>query len=68
MLTIEIISDEKILSYYAEYHPNWPTAIKMLNERPINGFTLKPVGAYIGSRQLTKLYGNEVDLNLFFSK
>lgn len=63
---IEIISDEKILSYYAEYHPNWPTAIKMLNERPINGFTLKPVGAYIGSRQLTKLYGNEVDLNLFF--
>lgn len=65
---IEIISDEKILSYYAEYHPNWPTAIKMLNERPINGFTLKPVGAYIGSRQLTKLYGNEVDLNLFFSK
>ena len=65
---IEIISDEKILSYYAEYHPNWPTAIKMLNERPINGFTLKPVGAYIDSRQLTKLYGNEVDLNLFFSK
>ena len=65
---IEIISEEKILSYYAEYHPNWPTAIKMLNERPINGFTLKPVGAYIGSRQLTKLYGNEVDLNLFFSK
>lgn len=64
---IEIISDEKILSYYAEYHPNWPTAIKMLNERPINGFTLKPVGAYIGSRQLTKLYGNEVDLNLFFT-
>lgn len=62
----ETMSNEKISSYYGKFHPNWSVAIKLLNERPINSFSLKPVGAYIGSRQLTKLYGKEVDLNLFF--
>lgn len=63
---LDMVSNEKINSYYEKFHPNWPIAIKLLNERPINSFSLKPVGAYIGSRQLTKLYGREVDLNLFF--
>lgn len=63
---LETASNEKICSYYNKFHPNWDIAIKLLNERPINSFSLKPVGAYIGSRQLTKLYGREVDLNLFF--
>lgn len=63
---VEAVSDEKISSYYNHFHPNWAIAIKLLNERPINSFSLKPVGAYIGSRQLTKLYGKEIDLNLFF--
>lgn len=63
---LETISNEKIRSYYEKFHSNWHTVIHLLNERPINSFTLKPVGAYIGSRQLTKLYGKEIDLNLFF--
>lgn len=63
---VEAVSNEKIISYYEKFHSNWSVAIKLLNERPINSFSLKPVGAYIGSRQLTKLYGKEVDLNLFF--
>lgn len=60
------ISNEAISSYYEKFHPNWPIAIKLLNERPISSFNLKPVGAYIGSRQLTKLYGKEIDLNVFY--
>lgn len=63
---LEAMSNEEIISYYEKFHSNWPIAIKLLNEKPINGFSLKPVGAYIGSRQLTKLYGKEIDLNLFF--
>lgn len=63
---LDTVSNEKINSYYEKFHPNWPIAIKLLNERPISSFSLKPVGAYIGSRQLTKLYGKEVDVNLFF--
>lgn len=63
---LETMGNEQISSYYEKFHPNWPIAIKLLNERPINSFSLKPVGAYIGSRQLTKLCGQEVDLNLFF--
>lgn len=54
---VEAVNDEKIISYYEQFNPNWAIAIKLLNERPINSFSLKPVGAYIGSRQLTKLYG-----------
>lgn len=63
---VEAVNDEKIISYYEQFNPNWAIAIKLLNERPINSFSLKPVGVYIGSRQLTKLYGKEIDLNLFF--
>ena len=63
---VEAINDEKIISYYEQFHSNWSVAIKLLNERPINSFSLKPEGTYIGSRQLTKLYGKEIDLNLFF--
>ena len=64
---LETVSNEKISSYYDQFHPNWAIAIKLLNEKPMNNFSLKPVGAYIGSRQLTRLYGNDVDLNLFFN-
>ena len=60
------MNNEEIISYYEKFHHNWPIAINLLNERPMNSFSLKPVGAYIGSRQLTKLYGQEVDLDLFF--
>lgn len=63
---VKLMGDEEIKSYYKKFHPNWSMAIKLLNERPINSFILKPVGAYIGSRQLKKLYGKEVDLDLFF--
>lgn len=44
---VEAVNDEKIISYYEQFNPNWAIAIKLLNERPINSFSLKPVGAYI---------------------
>ena len=46
-------------------HPNWPLAIKRFNEQPLSGYRLMPVGMYIASRQLSKLLGTTITMDLF---
>ena len=64
--SIKPMNDSEIEAYYTNLHPNWPIAIKLLQESPLIEYTLKPVGAYIGSKQISKLYGEEIDVNLFY--
>jgi len=61
----EKMSDNEILKYYESFNPNWSVAINLLNGK-CNEFVLKPVGAYIGARQLAKLSKKDVPLSLFY--
>ena len=61
----EKMSDNDILQYYESFNPNWTAVIKLLNDK-CNEFVLKPVGAYIGARQLAKLSKRDIPLSLFY--
>lgn len=58
-------TEQEVINKLDSIHPNWSKAIQLFNEHPLNGYQLKPVGMYIGSRQLSKLYGQEVSMDLF---
>lgn len=61
----EKMSDNEILKYYESFNSNWSAAINILNGK-CNEFVLKPVGAYIGARQLARLSKRNVPLSLFY--
>lgn len=60
------MTDDEILNYIYSFNPNWKLALDMLNKQPLNLYNLNPVGLYIASRKLSKLYGTEVPLSIFF--
>lgn len=60
-------TEQEIINKLDSIHPNWSKAIQLFNENPLNGYQLKPVGMYIGGRQLSKLYGQEISMDLFLN-
>lgn len=58
-------TEQEVISKLDSIHPNWSKAIQLFNEHPLDGYQLKPVGMYIGSRQLSKLCGHEISMDLF---
>lgn len=62
-----LMSEREVIDKLSTYNSNWPLAFKLFSESPLNGFQLKPVGMYIGSRQLTKLTNIDVPIDLFLN-
>lgn len=60
-----VFKEDEIKRHLQKLHQNWPTAIDLINSKPLDAYSLKPVGAYIGARQLSKIYKREVSLDLF---
>ena len=58
--------EDEIRQHLQKLHHNWPSAIDLLNSNPLDTYSLKPVGVYIGTRQLCKIYKREVSLDLFY--
>lgn len=62
-----LMSEQEVINKLSMFNSNWPLAFKLFNESPLNGFQLKPVGMYIGSRQLSKLTNIDVSMDLFLN-
>lgn len=58
--------EDEIRQHLQKLHHNWPSAIDLLNSNPLDTYSLQPVGVYIGTRQLCKIYKREVSLDLFY--
>lgn len=59
---------EEVEQYFINRNLHWREALDFLKRDDITSLRLKPVGTYIACRQLTKLTGNEVSLDIFYSK
>ena len=59
-------SKQEIDFFFESINPNWKSAIELLNKDSLRSLRLTPVGVYIGSRQLTKLSGREIPLEIFY--
>lgn len=61
-----LFSPEDVRKYYIARNPKWEKAIDLMDGQRLRAFTLLPVGAYIGSRQLSMLSGQEIALETFY--
>lgn len=57
---------EEVKQYFFDKNPHWHEALDMLGRDDITSLRLKPVGAYIACRQLKKLSGEDVSINIFY--
>ena len=56
----------EVVDYFAGINPNWRTVIELFNSKRVISYQLTPVGVYIGSRQIARLSGREIPLEIFF--
>lgn len=61
-----LYSPEDVKRYFIARNPKWEKAIDLIDGGRLRAFNLLPVGAYIGSRQLSMLSGREIALETFY--
>lgn len=59
-------SNEEVEQYFIAKNPHWNYALNFLKRQDISSMNLKAVGTYIACRQLTKLTGEELTLDIFY--
>lgn len=59
-------SEDEIKNYFINIDNNWQYVFQLFNKKHIQGFRLTPVGVYIGIRQLSKICGEPIPIELFF--
>lgn len=61
-----LYSPDEVKAFLISRNTGWAKALELIDGNRLRSFTLLPVGAYIGSRQLTMLSGQEVTLEMFY--
>lgn len=57
---------EEVEQYFIAKNPHWQDAFSLLKQENIRYLYLKPVGIYIACRQLVRLTGEEVSLDIYY--
>ena len=57
---------EEVEQYFIAKNPHWQDAFSLLKQENIRYVYLKPVGIYIACRQLVRLTGEEVSLDIYY--
>lgn len=59
---------EEVEQYFIAKNPLWEEAFKILKREDIATLQLKPVGKYLACRQMSKLFGYEIPIELFYGE
>lgn len=62
-----LFSPEEVKHFFISRNPHWEKAIALMEDQKLRSLSLLPVGAYIGSRQLSILSGEEIALETFYN-
>lgn len=57
---------EEVEQYFFDKNPRWHEALDLLGRDDIASLRLKPVGTYIACRQIKKLAGEEISIDIFY--
>lgn len=60
------LSEDEIKNYFINIDDNWQYVFRLFNQKHIQGLRLTPVGVLIGIRQLSKICGEPIPMELFF--
>ena len=56
----------EVRQFFEGLNQNWGKVIDLFNSEQVLSFKLTPVGSYIGSRQLARLSGRDIPIEIFY--
>jgi hypothetical protein len=59
-------TEDEIKNYFIDIDNNWQYVFQLFNQNHIQNLRLTPVGVFIGIRQLSKICGEPIPIELFF--
>lgn len=59
-------TEDEIKNYFINIDNNWQYVFQLFNQNHIQSLRLTPVGVFIGIRQLSKICGEPIPIELFF--
>ena len=59
-------TEDEIKNYFINIDNNWQYVFQLFNQNHIQSLRLTPVGVFIGIRQLSKICGKPIPIELFF--
>lgn len=59
-------TEQEIYDWFKDLDSVWPQVIATLDSVPVLCLDLQPVGIYIACRQISRLFGQTVDMNMFY--
>lgn len=59
-------SEDEVKQFFVEIDVNWVVVSELFKRGDVKNFVLSPVGLYIGSRKLSKLFGKDIPLSIFY--
>lgn len=69
MSKTEAANDEKeTRQFFLNINPNWAMAFDKFNRGDVKNFALSPVGSYIGTRKLSKIFCEVIPLSVFYKE
>lgn len=59
-------SEDEVKQFFVEIDANWVVVFELFKRGDVKNFILSPVGLYIGSRKLSKLFSKDIPLSIFY--
>jgi hypothetical protein len=61
--------DEKeTRQFFLNINPNWAMAFDKFNRGDVKNFALSPVGSYIGTMKVSKIFSDVIPLSVFYKE
>lgn len=65
---MRVYDEKEVRKFFLNINPNWTVVFDKFNKEDIKNFTLSPVGSYIGTRKLSKIFGQHIPLSVFYKE
>lgn len=60
--------ESEVRQFFINVDPNWSIVFDKFNKEDIKNFALSPVGSYIGTRKLSKIFNQDIPLSVFYKE
>lgn len=59
-------TQDEVIAYFNNINSNWTSVLELLKRQDLQSMRLTPVGNYIACRQLSRLSGDKLDMEIFY--
>lgn len=66
--SMRAFDESEVRQFFMNINPKWEIVFNKFNKDDIKNFTLSPVGSYIGTRKLSKIFGQNIPHSVFYKE